>query len=69
MLPNTLPQDRESLFYLNVIDIPPDNPARSGNLLKLAMQNRIKLFYRPQGIAALDEKPSASSPPAAMCRV
>ncbi|WP_395755665.1 fimbria/pilus periplasmic chaperone [Edwardsiella ictaluri] len=56
VLPNTLPQDRESLFYLNVIDIPPDNPARSGNLLKLAMQNRIKLFYRPQGIAALDEK-------------
>ncbi|AIJ06701.1 MULTISPECIES: fimbrial biogenesis chaperone [Edwardsiella] len=55
-LPNALPQDRESLFYLNVIDIPPDNPARSGNLLKLAMQNRIKLFYRPQGIAELGEK-------------
>ncbi|AOV96531.1 fimbrial assembly protein [Edwardsiella hoshinae] len=55
-LANTLPQDRESLFYLNVVDIPPDNPAHSGNLLKLAMQNRIKLFYRPQGIGALDEK-------------
>ncbi|AKH88691.1 fimbria/pilus periplasmic chaperone [Edwardsiella tarda] len=55
-LPNALPQDRESLFYLNVLDIPPDNPARSGNLLKLAMQNRIKLFYRPQGVAALGEK-------------
>lgn len=55
-LPNALPQDRESLFYLNVVDIPPDNPARSGNLLKLAMQNRIKLFYRPQGVETLNQK-------------
>ncbi|WP_077999026.1 fimbria/pilus periplasmic chaperone [Edwardsiella tarda] len=56
VLPNTLPVDRESVFYLNVLDIPPHNPAQSGNQLKLAMQNRIKLFYRPPGIRSLDEK-------------
>ncbi|MEL0551979.1 MULTISPECIES: molecular chaperone [Enterobacteriaceae] len=43
-----LPQDRESLFYLNVREIPPkpDKP----NVLQLAMQSRIKLFYRPSAI-------------------
>ncbi|SPW26037.1 Chaperone protein focC precursor [Edwardsiella tarda] len=56
VLPNTLPVDRESVFYLNVLDIPPHNPANSANQLKLAMQNRIKLFYRPPGIHSLDEK-------------
>ncbi|WP_083615908.1 molecular chaperone [Pantoea sp. 1.19] len=40
-----LPQDRESLFYLNVREIPP-KPDRP-NTLQLAMQSRIKLFYRP----------------------
>ncbi len=45
---NNLPQDRESLFYLNIREIPPrpDKP----NVLQLAMQSRIKLFYRPTAI-------------------
>lgn len=44
----SLPQDRESVFYFNVREIPPksDRP----NVLQLAMQTRIKLFYRPAGI-------------------
>ena len=51
-MPNTLPNDKESLFFLNVLDIPPNNPDSAGkNVLKFAMQNRIKLFYRPKGIA------------------
>lgn len=43
-----LPQDRESVFYLNLREIPPksDKP----NTLQLALQTRIKLFYRPKGI-------------------
>lgn len=45
---NKLPRDRESLFYLNVREIPPkpDKP----NVLQLAMQSRIKLFYRPVAV-------------------
>ena len=43
-----LPQDRESLFYLNVREIPP-KPDKA-NVLQLAMQSRIKLFYRPTPI-------------------
>lgn len=40
-----LPQDKESLFYFNMREIPPrsDKP----NTLQLALQTRIKFFYRP----------------------
>ncbi|MDM2757614.1 fimbria/pilus periplasmic chaperone [Citrobacter freundii] len=55
-LPNMLPNNKESLFYLNVLDIPPNNPDSTGkNILKFAMQNRIKLFYRPKGIAPVNK--------------
>lgn len=45
----SLPQDRESLFYFNVREIPPksDKP----NTLQLALQTRIKFFYRPEAVA------------------
>ncbi|AKJ43420.1 fimbria/pilus periplasmic chaperone [Pragia fontium] len=43
---SALPQDRESLFYFNLREIPPrtDKP----NTLQIALQTRIKLFYRPK---------------------
>lgn len=46
---STLPQDRETLFYFNLREIPPksDKP----NTLQLALQTRVKLFYRPKAIA------------------
>ncbi|EOF5001699.1 fimbria/pilus periplasmic chaperone [Salmonella enterica subsp. enterica serovar Montevideo] len=50
-----LPNNKESLFFLNVLDIPPNNPDNVGkNVLKFAMQNRIKLFYRPKGISLVN---------------
>lgn len=45
-LPNTLPRDRESLFYFNVQEIP-QREANQGNQLNIALRTRIKLFYRP----------------------
>ncbi|OTG65075.1 fimbrial biogenesis chaperone [Acinetobacter silvestris] len=43
-----LPEDRESLFWFNMLDIPPDNPNLVGqNLLSFTVRTRIKLFYRP----------------------
>ncbi|MBK4714645.1 fimbria/pilus periplasmic chaperone [Enterobacterales bacterium BIT-L3] len=45
---STLPQDRESLFYFNLREIPPR--ANEPNVLQIALQTRIKLFYRPQAI-------------------
>ncbi|ECJ2623247.1 molecular chaperone [Salmonella enterica] len=47
-LANTLPQDRESLFYLNLREIPPRSNEQ--NVLQIALQTRIKLFYRPKNI-------------------
>ncbi|MEG2566646.1 MAG: fimbrial assembly chaperone [Acinetobacter sp.] len=55
-LANTLPQDRESLFFLNVLDIPPNSAESEGkNMIKFAMQNRIKFIYRPQGVSGVDK--------------
>jgi len=45
-LPNTLPDDRESLFFLNVQEIPQVETS-DGNALNIALRTRIKLFYRP----------------------
>ncbi|HAG0930807.1 TPA: fimbria/pilus periplasmic chaperone [Salmonella enterica] len=44
-----LPQDRETLFWFNVRGIPPKADVSSS--LQLAMQSRLKLFYRPKSIA------------------
>ncbi|BEM59850.1 fimbrial protein StfD [Serratia marcescens] len=45
----TLPQDRETLYYFNLREIPPKS--NKPNTLQIALQTRIKLFYRPAGIA------------------
>jgi chaperone protein EcpD len=48
-----LPGDRESLFWLNVLDIPPRaavNPELP-NQLELAFKHRMKVFFRPEGLA------------------
>jgi chaperone protein EcpD len=46
-----LPVDRESVFYFNVLEIPPRRDAgQDENLLQLAVRSRIKLFYRPEGL-------------------
>lgn len=46
-----LPSDRESIFYLNMLDISP-KPKNNvyANFLQLALQTRIKLFYRPMDL-------------------
>lgn len=45
-LPNDLPKDRESLFYLNVQEIPQVRESAS-NTLRIALRTRIKVFHRP----------------------
>ena len=49
-----LPKDRESVFYFNLREIPPksDKP----NTLQIALQTRIKLFYRPDAIVPTREQ-------------
>lgn len=57
-LGDKLPTDKESVFYLNVLDIAPKPPQiNNANILQLAIQTRIKVFYRP---VALMDKPDDS---------
>jgi len=45
-----LPADRESLFWLNVLEIPPKPSGmemQGKNTLQFAIRSRLKLFYRP----------------------
>lgn len=49
---SALPQDKESLFFYNVREIPPKN--EKPNTLQIALQTRIKLFYRPTSLANVD---------------
>lgn len=59
-----LPRDRESLFWLNVLEIPPISPAGAdapANSLQLAIRTRIKLMFRPTGLTG-----SASGAPHAV---
>lgn len=45
-----LPQDRESVFWLNVLAVP-GKPGSDENYLQFAFNNRIKLFFRPADLA------------------
>jgi P pilus assembly chaperone PapD len=52
--PAQLPSDRESLFWLNVLEIPPKPSGQQyagKNTLQLAIRSRLKLFYRPANLA------------------
>jgi len=47
-----LPTDRESLFYLNFLQVPAVKQTDSDkNKLMLLLTNRLKVFYRPEGLA------------------
>lgn len=46
-----LPQDRETVYYFNLREIPPKSD--KSNILQIALQTRIKLFYRPPTISCL----------------
>ncbi|MEG6138963.1 molecular chaperone [Enterobacter kobei] len=43
-----LPSDRESVYYFNIREIPPKS--KKANVLQIALQSKIKLFYRPKSI-------------------
>ncbi|MBK0000357.1 fimbria/pilus periplasmic chaperone [Erwinia sp. S38] len=54
---NQLPQDRESLFWMNVKAIPSMEKSKlSENTLQLAIISRIKLYYRPANLAMPPEQ-------------
>lgn len=60
---DNLPEDRESLYYFNVLDIPPKPDMNESdapqNYLQFSIRSRLKLFFRPAGLS-----PDAADAPA-----
>lgn len=53
---SALPKDRESVFWFNVLEVPPKPDAEkmaNQSMLQLAFRTRIKLFYRPEGLTGI----------------
>lgn len=48
--PGEAPDDRESLFWLNVFESPPLPEGATSNAMHIAVRTRIKLFLRPPGL-------------------
>ncbi|NBF03872.1 fimbria/pilus periplasmic chaperone [Pseudomonas sp. Fl5BN2] len=42
-----VPQDRESVYWLNLLDVPPLASGPVSNHMQLAFRTRLKLFFRP----------------------
>lgn len=54
---NSLPQDRETVFYFNFLQVPPGNIAGDkGNQMVVLLKNRMKLFYRPASLKTNSKK-------------
>lgn len=50
------PRDRETLYWLNVLEIPPKaREAEGKNVLQFAFRHRLKLFHRPTDLASPPE--------------
>lgn len=54
-----LPADRESVYWLNVMEIPSVNETET-NRLQIALRTRIKLFYRPVALADREKASEAA---------
>jgi len=47
-----LPADKETLFWFNVLEVPPKTANQDGqNLLQFAIRTRVKFFFRPSGLS------------------
>ena len=51
-----LPEDKESLYWMNIKSIPSAAKSVSQNTLQIAVKTRIKLIYRPKGLKGLPEE-------------
>lgn len=51
VMPGQIPQDRESVYWLNIQEIPPKEKANGKNILTIAVRSRIKVFVRPDALA------------------
>ncbi|QRY79077.1 fimbria/pilus periplasmic chaperone [Pseudomonas sp. PDNC002] len=43
-------QKQETVFWLNVLDVPPMPKDKDSNFMQVAVRSRLKIFYRPEGL-------------------
>ncbi|WP_075182834.1 molecular chaperone [Pantoea sp. 1.19] len=55
-----LPTDRESVYYFNAQEIPTVSKTGASNQLTVAIRTRLKLFYRPTGLAGSPDQAAAT---------
>ncbi|HBW1081804.1 fimbrial biogenesis chaperone [Klebsiella pneumoniae] len=57
----SLPHDRESVYWFNLLDIPPEpKNTEEINYLQLSIRSRIKIFFRPKEIQEKENNPEKS---------
>ena len=49
----SLPQDKESVFWFNLLEIPPVDTSSKQQKLDIAFRTRIKIFYRPAALVKI----------------
>ncbi|CNI11727.1 putative fimbrial chaperone protein [Yersinia aldovae] len=52
----SLPNDRESLYWMNIKSIPSSEKKEGQNTLQVAVKTRIKLIFRPEGLKGTPEE-------------
>ncbi|MEN0614292.1 molecular chaperone [Klebsiella indica] len=50
-----LPENKESMFWMNIKAIPSSQAKEGANTLQIAIKTRIKLIYRPKSVAGTPE--------------
>lgn len=55
VIDSTLPKERESMYWLNIYEIPPRMSGESTQKVTIALRTQMKLFLRPSGISHLQE--------------
>ncbi|RJT20061.1 molecular chaperone [Buttiauxella izardii] len=51
-----LPEDKESLYWLDIKSVPSAKKGDNANTLQIAVKTKIKLIYRPQSISGTPEE-------------
>lgn len=51
-----MPEDRESMLWLNIKGIPATDDVSDKNIVQFAINSRIKLIYRPAALKMLFRK-------------
>lgn len=58
-----VPQDRESVFWLNVLEIQPKSSAQkesANDYVQFSIRSRLKLFYRPNGLSGSPDEAAST---------